>query len=343
MNLSLHTSTRCIVGIALLGSCLAAASTGTRPAQAASIVPFASLVPTNNPHIFAAPVPPSTFEASKASAAELERYGLPTRPSPTRDPARYKQWLQFVSHARHAVVPSFTPRADYKFNASSSNWSGTVNTGPTNSFQGVQGIWDVPSIAPVDSGANASEWVGLDGWGNGQVEQMGTDSAFYCFWTCVAQNYAWAEIFPDPSVAISNFPVNPGDSIVTLVVAYQPYSAPWYLPFPLVHFIMMNGSTGLYTSFYWVAKYGCLCQSAEWIVERPAFNNVLTDLAAFGSVTLIDEVTWTPAQAGYGANSASNPFNPTLVNMVSNTTGHQLDVTAAPSVVSDQITWRNFR
>src|SRR5207253_2086876 len=56
----------------------------------------------------------------------------------------------------------------------------------------------------------SSIWVGLDGYANATVEQIGTEQD----WTKRGQrNYAWFEMYPSGAYLISGFPVNPGDSI----------------------------------------------------------------------------------------------------------------------------------
>ena len=348
MKLSLLGSKTAIVGLAAalllgstvpLGGSVDAATLGNGGAAG-----NAALVATNNPHIYAFASPPATFDATKASAAELASYGLPARPDASRYPTQYRQWLQLVSEAKHNVVPSFTPRPDLKFNKLSSNWSGTVNTGPINTFQSVQGMWNVPSMHfPVEAGSDAAVWVGLDGgFVNGQVEQMGTDTTATCqtinhVYHCYPSSFAWAELYPDGPQQIQNFPVSSGD-LMGAVVTFTKVYIPTVGLTPVISFYMADDTKGTYTSFAWVAqKYGCPCQTAEWIVERAQPN-----LFNFGSLTLFDEVAWTQSQTYYYANSGSNPFNPTLVSMWNPSTNHLLDTVSAVNDFTDQFTWLNF-
>ncbi|MGW1076114.1 G1 family glutamic endopeptidase [Streptomyces sp. NPDC002537] len=87
------------------------------------------------------------------------------------------------------------------------NWSGYVAGGQ--SFTTASASWTVPDIscsAPADA---VAEWVGLDGWGNGTVEQIGIQE------TCETgvPSYAnWVEFYPKPPEYL-NDRVLPGDRI----------------------------------------------------------------------------------------------------------------------------------
>jgi hypothetical protein len=159
----------------------------------------------------------------------------------------------------------------------SGNWSGYAATGA--SFSGVSGSWTVP-VANCASGATtySSQWVGIDGDGDGTVEQDGTESDCSAG---VPTYYAWWEMYGDNTVNSGNanellpaaYPVSPGDTITAMVNltnqgwvltiddagrwTYQ--NGPFYLPTPQL--------------------------SAEWVVERPELNGYLTSLTDFGSTS----------------------------------------------------------
>ncbi len=161
----------------------------------------------------------------------------------------------------------------------SGNWSGYAATGA--SFSSVLGTWTVP-VADCAAGATtySSQWVGIDGDGDGTVEQDGTDS------DCsggVPTYYAWWEMYGDDTLAANYgdanqllpaaYPVSAGDTITATVTLTSPgwmltiddagrwtyQNGPFYLPTPQL--------------------------SAEWVVERPELNGYLTSLTDFGTAS----------------------------------------------------------
>ena len=124
---------------------------------------------------------------------------------------------------------------------SSSNWSGYADVSET--YNSVSASWTEPTVScsstllgSLGSGllgglsagslngvatsllggpsAAAAFWVGLDGYNSTSVEQLGTDSD--CNGSTPSY-YAWYEMYPNPSVDLSN-PVSPGDSLTSSVV-----------------------------------------------------------------------------------------------------------------------------
>jgi len=100
-----------------------------------------------------------------------------------------------------------------KFNTvSSNNWSGFATYG--DHFRYVSTTYTIPSLncSVSPDGSFDSQWVGLDGYTSGTVEQDGT----YAQCTGGTPNYfAFYEMFPLGSVAFTG--VNPGDSITATV------------------------------------------------------------------------------------------------------------------------------
>ena len=100
--------------------------------------------------------------------------------------------------------------------ANSYNWDGYVVTG-TN-FTSAKGSWIVPSSTCGKSPDSMTFfWVGIDGWGDNTVEQIGT--AVACENTTPVY-FAWYEFYPASSISISTVPVKPGDTI-SATVTYQ--------------------------------------------------------------------------------------------------------------------------
>ncbi|HTW10640.1 MAG TPA: G1 family glutamic endopeptidase [Acidimicrobiales bacterium] len=162
---------------------------------------------------------------------------------------------------------------------SSSSWAGYVVTGETYDY--VYGSWTVPKAAcgnfPTgDLASSSSTWVGIDGWNENTVEQIGTDSNC-ATWTGVY--WAWFEMYPNLPEVISN-PLNntdqisPGD-VMDASVQYTGNPG-WYRLY--IQDVTKNWSfaTTQYIS-------GATGGTAEWVTEQPADGGLpLTD---FGSVT----------------------------------------------------------
>jgi len=324
------------------------------PAEAASPDDPSLLanVPTNRPdiHAFAAPEP--GFDAETASALDLKKHGLPPRPSSTAHPQALSQWLEIVRHAKHAVTPRFAPRPARKApqftrgGSSSYNWSGAVAAQPicfrffcpvtpAPRIIGVEGSWTVPPVEGSAYVGTVSSWVGLDGYGNSQVQQIGTDSTNTDFGFAMYE--PWFELFPDSSQAITSLSVAPGDQMFGMV-QYSPGSNS-------IWFYLGDLATNQYTSFAVPAKYGSPGRSAEWIVERPTYNGTFDHpLPPFGTTTFSDMWFWNDASASYPAN-ASFPYTGTLLDMYDNS-GTQLDHAAIkPDSANASITttWLNYQ
>ena len=103
--------------------------------------------------------------------------------------------------------------------STSGNWSGYAvpldTSGVSDTFSDVQGTWTVPTVTGNKrSTTYSSTWVGLDGYDDGTVEQIGTEQD----WTGEGQqNYVWFEMYPSGAYEIVGFPVDPGDSITAQV------------------------------------------------------------------------------------------------------------------------------
>jgi peptidase A4-like protein len=161
----------------------------------------------------------------------------------------------------------------------STNWSGAVVAQPSaaESLVTVTGQWTVPNVSPPLSAWNGTGfndgtyicavWVGLDGWnGTNDVLQSGTNSVVTVSDGQVTARsyYAWIEWYGNPWTPESDFPVEPGDSILCTVCA----------PFGNAHGTAMftNHTTGLAMNYGIDPPPGVTLTGnvAEWIVEDPA-------------------------------------------------------------------------
>lgn len=154
------------------------------------------------------------------------------------------------------------------------NWSGyAVETDlltPQNyAVSDVKGQWTVPSVTGTTN-AYSSTWIGIDGYSDNTVEQIGTEQDWI---NGVPVYYAWYEMYPKPSYRINSLAIRPGDQMAAEVkyVGSNTYSL-----------TLSNLSTG--KSFTTIQKAKARRQSAEWVVEAPWSGGVLP-LANFGTVT----------------------------------------------------------
>ncbi len=155
----------------------------------------------------------------------------------------------------------------------SENWAGYVVESnlllPASGAVGdVQGQWRVPALTCGASNAYSSAWVGIDGYANSTVEQVGTQHS------CINGKpvyAAWYEMYPAPRTRVA-LKVNPGD-LISGEVRYVGGSS-----FVLS---LQNQTTG--QSFSTTQQGQAQRQSAEWVVEAPYSGGVLP-LANFGTV-----------------------------------------------------------
>jgi hypothetical protein len=165
-------------------------------------------------------------------------------------------------------------------NGTSTNWSGyiaasTLTAPPAGSVSDVKGTWVVPTATGVGStAAYSAAWVGLDGYSDSTVEQIGTDSD----WTRRgASYYAWIEIYPQGAYLINGFPVIPGDTI-SAEVNYAGNNE-----FAL---ILTNVTRRLRFSMNMRAP-AAKRESAEWIMEAPSSNKGVLPLTDFHAINFL--------------------------------------------------------
>ncbi len=189
-------------------------------------------------------------------------------------------------------------------NGTSSNWSGyvaatNINRPKRNSISAISGAWTIPALSPTIGDAYSSIWVGIDGYTDGTVEQIGTEQD----WSSGSQqNYAWFEMYPRGSFEIVGFPVDVGDQISASVQYLQ--NNQYELS---IHNITKNVFSVIPVSKTTSRK--AQRSSAEWVVEAPTSSSVLP-LADFLNVTF----TNCSATIG-GVQGAINRTNPDKINM----------------------------
>lgn len=192
--------------------------------------------------------------------------------------AAHRAFNKFLSS--HATMMKANTQLNTATETGSYNWSGYADLeGGTTTANGVSGTWTMPKVNCI-SGPYANqdlflaEWVGIDGFSDGTVEQLGTgvqcyeDQEFY---------YDWYEMFPNGTVqegpqSCINLNVDcpkPGDLIkasVTVAPAGDGVNNNYTLS--LTDF---NRPQESFSVTQPCAINTCEDSSAEWIIERPAF------------------------------------------------------------------------
>jgi hypothetical protein len=187
----------------------------------------------------------------------------------------------FLKHmsSRRPMVPSRLGPSPANGGATaepSYNWSGFADQeSASKTISSVSGQWVIPYVE-CPSGpyqyqdAFIAQWVGIDGFSNGTVEQLGT--ATQCF-EGVTYYYVWYEMFPagtieEGTVACINDNVDcpqPGDRVAASVTV----AAGGNYTLSLTDFSRPQESFSVKAT---CAPATCVDSSAEWIVERPAFD-----------------------------------------------------------------------
>jgi len=170
-------------------------------------------------------------------------------------------------------------RLDGLLESSSTNWSGYAailnSRNINNTVTAVTGTWIVPALSPTPDNAYSSIWVGIDGYSNGTVEQIGTEQDWI---NGTQQNYAWFEMYPAGAYLIVGFPVQVGD-VITAYVRYMSRNT-----FQLTIYNNTKRVYAVIPSSY-TQSSRALRSSAEWIVEAPSSNTGVLPLAHFNNAT----------------------------------------------------------
>jgi Peptidase A4 family/IPT/TIG domain len=146
------------------------------------------------------------------------------------------------------------------------NWAGTVAVGST--FTGIGSEWTVPSVRSSPTPAFSATWIGIDGWGNTDLIQVGTAQD-----TSGTQYFAWYEVLPATAVEIPE-PVSPSDEMDAAVV--ENTVGIWTIE-------IADLSTTTSWTFEVTVPYTGPGRSAEWIEEAPTVTGSQSTLADFGT------------------------------------------------------------
>jgi Peptidase A4 family len=228
-----------------------------------------------------------------------------------------------VRYLRHDHPQAWLVRTDHVHSikgvtaTGSFNWSGYADTSATNqTFTKVSGAWTTPSVTCSAEDQITSDWVGLDGFSSGTVEQLGTIS--WCF-QGKPTYFTWYEMFPAGTVEVGTA-LKPGDKIAASVTRTG-----------TSYVLKLTDSTTAGNNISVTktcALATCLDTSAEWISERPSFSIGIVPQAHYnafkltsGSVTASGKTTTIGAGPGVNAITMIDATQTYHLNTVSGLTG----------------------
>ena len=159
-----------------------------------------------------------------------------------------------------------------------SHWSGyLVSLGVENRSEAVSSIsasWMVPEIKYSKNDTYSSVWIGVGGYGEKTLIQTGTEQE------CKdgkIEYYAWYELLPAYIERINALRIQPGDAIQASISLINENESTWLIT-------LTDVTSGRH--FEKTVTYNSSQMSAEWIIERPMVQNVISTLADFGNVTV---------------------------------------------------------
>jgi len=274
-----------------------------KPFSKIRISPVRATHTSSNTHVFGSSSP---FKATSrllcvvavllgtAVAGELAPGPVPGTPGPGQNDASAVARARAAFHkymSSHPMVRSnAVPRGVSKgaTEVGSFNWSGFADaeTG-ANTVSSVSGQWVIPAVQCPSGNYRyqdtiIAQWVGIDGFSDSTVEQLGTVA--WCF-EGVTYYFVWYEMFPNGLVEEGT-----ADCINNNVDCPQPgdlISASVNVAAGGNYTLSLTDATRPQESFSVTASCApttCLDSSAEWIVERAAFE------LSFGPqfITLVD-------------------------------------------------------
>ncbi len=275
---------------------------------------------------------PDGFNPVEASDLELSLYGFPPRPDASAEPKAFAAWSKAMRGSKTKVMPRLEqtnifhgpaknitrPQISETTATTSTNWSGVVDFSGATSYNSTSTYYYIYSdyVVPTAEQASgtctggweySSSWVGIDGYGSGDVLQAGTESDAYCSGSSKSTYYsAWYEWYPYGEVRVTSVPVTAGDDIFVEV---------WHTSSTQGYGYVVNMNSGQYFDIGFTAYpgYPLVGNSAEWVVERPSVGGGVATLTNY-----IQDVFWSAGaytEAGtFFAPSNSNAYLVTMKN-----------------------------
>lgn len=171
------------------------------------------------------PIPPSTFDLSRASNADLSKYGIPILPAAPPDVAT--RWNARLQSPFTIVSAEFSA---YPIAKGKIRWAGGI-LGPAseNRVKWIEGAWVIPKAVRPPGGVSqraylTSTWIGIDGADapvdvslpSKDVLQAGCDLSVSPSGS--VDRIPWFQWYPDESVKITNFPLFAGEELNILIL-----------------------------------------------------------------------------------------------------------------------------
>lgn len=189
----------------------------------------------------------------------------------------------FFIHKKNSSSSAITQSA-------SENWGGYAASSSNDSFSSVSSSWVEPSLSCVKGQSSYSAyWVGLDGYSDQTVEQIGSEA------NCIngkAQYYTWYEMYPqNPSEVTTFVNVSPGNKISASVTYNAPAASH--------NRFRGNSGTGTFTlsltntttniSYSTTqTPFGTADRSSAEVVAEAPYSNGILPLSDFGTVNFVD-------------------------------------------------------
>ena len=156
------------------------------------------------------------------------------------------------------------------------------------SVTAVSGSWVVPTVSASSSNGRSysAVWVGIDGYNDSTVEQIGTSQNVV---NGRAEYEVWWEMYSSgkqqPEQVVSSMTIEPGDSISASVqyINSGVHAGDFYLT--ITDNSRAGDSFSIYVSSAQTQSPAAERSSAEWVVEAPSLGNNVADLSDFGTVT----------------------------------------------------------
>lgn len=231
-------------------------------------------------------IPPSGFRPESASAAQLDEYGFPPRPT---DPTLLARRQDEMSGWTGAAPPTpFLAETHTQVTADTVNhpiWAGyavTVEPGSISAFSHVEGWYYEPTFG-VSRCTPTTEvtWAGLGGYYNpyngGWLAQDGTA------WNSngADAHEAWWEIVPANNLTPINYYATPGVIMDVSVRVISGGFRFWFYNYAGPSMAFDESFTGSSNSL-----------SAEVVVERPSVGGTPTNLANFQTLRVWQSEAW---------------------------------------------------
>lgn len=274
-------------------------------------------------HSLVRPVPPPGFDPGNATDAQLASYGFPPRPADTAEAAT---WQQDVKRYRSVPPPPFiietNVRAGVQAGPCSSDiqlcWGGYLASSSTFTTSYID-YYEPYQAQSSCTGDAVATWTGIGGLA-GPTIRLAQAGTFPHVGGGIADHQDFQAVLPDEQYAVlMNLVASGGDD---LQVSVQ-WDAPGWT------FTVRDTTKGLIDDQYYPTdSYDA--GSAEWIIERPQYNNTITPLRNFWA-------GWT-VNAAQANNIGMQNFHLTVYN-IHNKAGTPLESTGSHSGQSFGATW----